>query len=736
MAEVWEALDESLQRPVAVKVILESVSREPSFTERFVREARTIAGLEHPNILPVYDFGQEGESVYLVMPLVPGGSLQDRLGASVTTAAALEWVAGVASALDFAHARGILHRDVKPANILMDKHDRPLLADFGLAKSVSDTSAGLTATGAVIGTPTYMSPEQAMAMTLDGRSDQYALGVIAFQLVAGVVPFSADSPLVVLHKHLQEPPPRPSSLNPRLTPAVDQAIERALRKNPAQRYPCCGDLARALALALGGSQQIDLQATTRWSLSGAPRAATPPPSEEQATVRYGVETAAIPPDDRPALGGAGTARSPRRRSAVFAGLVAVAAMAATFFVWRRLETQKSVMGRDTGATAAAVRTAPPAIARQPPVSSPAPAPATAPAASAPSVNASPAAPGREARGAPARPIPHARSAVTSAPMVRERQPPSTGDIRSRSTPGAPPLTASSDAAWAAAFEDGQSQFRSGNYQEAQKRFREAVAKAETLGPKDKRLPQSLQRLGMVLANLGQIPRAEKLLRSALAMRMEQAGKEDLEVADCQLWLGFVLARQGKASGESEKLILQALATKENALGPNAPAVVFALQQLAYCYEMQGRHDEAETRLKRALSILDTASGDNNALHAGVLNDLGWTYQRKGEPALAEPAFRKALALRQKALAPGHPLIAVSQFGLAGAEIELKKYSEAESLLKQSLAIRERSLGPDHPQVAATLRELARLLRLDHREAEAEQYQARARAIRARRQEEE
>src|SRR5262249_24600874 len=146
MAEVWEAVDESLQRTVAVKVILDAVSREPMFTERFVREARTIASLEHPNILPIFDFGQEVEAVYLVMPLVPGGSLRDGLGPNVPPAMALEWIGGIASALDYAHDRGILHRDIKPANVLMDKQNRPLLADFGLAKTVGDSTAGLTAT--------------------------------------------------------------------------------------------------------------------------------------------------------------------------------------------------------------------------------------------------------------------------------------------------------------------------------------------------------------------------------------------------------------------------------------------------------------------------------------------------------------------------------------------------------------------------------------------------------------
>jgi serine/threonine protein kinase len=161
MAEVWRATDTMLARTVAVKVIHASFAQDPHFAERFLREARVVASLEHPNILPVYDFGDEGGIPFLVMPHLPGGTLRDRLqGVPAPLGVAASWIRQLADALDAAHAAGVLHRDVKPANVLFGRDDRLFLADFGIAKMV-ETMTGLTATGVVVGTPVYMAPEQA-----------------------------------------------------------------------------------------------------------------------------------------------------------------------------------------------------------------------------------------------------------------------------------------------------------------------------------------------------------------------------------------------------------------------------------------------------------------------------------------------------------------------------------------------------------------------------------------------
>ena len=249
MSEVWKAEDETLKRTVAIKVILGPVAQDPTFRERFLREARLVAGLEHPGVLPVYDYGSasvDNEDVsYLVMPLVAGGSLKGRIAGPVPPALAVSWLSSIASALDHAHGKGILHRDIKPANVLMDSQGRPLLADFGLARS-TDATSGLTATGTVMGTPLYMAPEQATGGTLDGRADEYALAVVAFELLAGRVPFLADSPLAVLHQQVTAPPPPASTVLPGSPAAADAVLAKALAKKAEERYATCGAFVRAL----------------------------------------------------------------------------------------------------------------------------------------------------------------------------------------------------------------------------------------------------------------------------------------------------------------------------------------------------------------------------------------------------------------------------------------------------------------------------------------------------------
>jgi serine/threonine protein kinase len=251
MATVYKAYQPSLSRYVAVKVLPAYYAHEEGFAERFIREAKAIARLDHPNILPVYDFGKEGDISYIVMKYIPAGTLRDKLGRPMSPAQALEIIEQIAGALDNAHEQGILHRDIKPSNILIDSRDWVYLSDFGLAKMV-EGSVQLTGSGVGVGTPSYMSPEQGQGQPVDGRTDVYALGVILFEMLTGQVPYEAETPMAVVIKHVTDPVPLPRQMNPNIPETVEQVLLKALAKDREHRFASAGDMAAALRQAVQG----------------------------------------------------------------------------------------------------------------------------------------------------------------------------------------------------------------------------------------------------------------------------------------------------------------------------------------------------------------------------------------------------------------------------------------------------------------------------------------------------
>ena len=246
MAEDWRAYHPRLDSYVAIKFLSPRYGMDPAYLDRFLREARAVSRLEHPNILTVHDFGEQDAWTYMVSPFVGGGTLEARLrrGAwTVEEAAAV--LAPLADALDYAHGEGLVHRDVKPSNVLFTERGRLVLSDFGIARMVEGTTL-LSHTGMIIGTPLYMSPEQADGQRVGPLSDQYSLGVVAYQMLTGRPPFIAETPVALLVAHMHKPLPPPRRLNPALPERAEAALFKVLAKDPADRFASGVDFVTAL----------------------------------------------------------------------------------------------------------------------------------------------------------------------------------------------------------------------------------------------------------------------------------------------------------------------------------------------------------------------------------------------------------------------------------------------------------------------------------------------------------
>jgi eukaryotic-like serine/threonine-protein kinase len=260
MAEVHRGRDLRLGREVAVKVLRHDLARDPSFQVRFRREAQASASLNHPAIVAVYDTGEDrtatGATPYIVMEYVEGETLRDvlRREGQLTPERAMALSADICGALDFSHRNGIVHRDVKPGNVMITPQGTVKVMDFGIARAVSDSAATMTSTAAVIGTAQYLSPEQARGEGVDARSDVYSMGCVLFELVTGAPPFTGDSPVSVAYQHVREDPRLPSSINPNIPPELDAIVLKAMSKNPANRYQSAAEMRNDLLRALAGQR--------------------------------------------------------------------------------------------------------------------------------------------------------------------------------------------------------------------------------------------------------------------------------------------------------------------------------------------------------------------------------------------------------------------------------------------------------------------------------------------------
>lgn len=306
MAAIYKAYHPRLDRYVAIKVMHPALLQDPGFLARFEREAQIVARLEHPHIVPVYDYADINGQPYLVMKLIDGRTLRqvnDRT--PIPLEELLRILPPIASALDYAHHSGVLHRDIKPSNIIIAADGTPYLTDFGLARLAQLGESSLSA-DAMLGTPNYISPEQALGRKdIDFRSDLYSLGVVIYELLVGCVPFAGDTPYAVVHNHIYAALPEPRRLNPELPPQVEAVLIRALAKDPAARYESATALVEALraAVAASGLKTLNPERSIRAeaalngeSLSPAPEyAAAPPPEAEPAFDPFERVTAIAPP---------------------------------------------------------------------------------------------------------------------------------------------------------------------------------------------------------------------------------------------------------------------------------------------------------------------------------------------------------------------------------------------------------------------------------------------------------
>ncbi|WP_329053435.1 Stk1 family PASTA domain-containing Ser/Thr kinase [Amycolatopsis sp. NBC_01488] len=260
MSEVHHGHDVRLGREVAIKILRADLARDPQFQERFRREAQNAAALNHPAIVAVYDTGEAntefGPLPYIVMEYVEGRTLRDivKTEGPMSQKRAMEVMADVCAALDFSHRHGIVHRDVKPANVMITKNGAVKVMDFGIARAMHDGQSAMTQTAAVIGTAQYLSPEQARGESVDARSDVYAAGCVLYELITGEPPFTGDSPVAVAYQHVREDPNPPSSVNPAVAPELDAVVLKALAKGPANRYQSAAEMRSDLVRTLSGQR--------------------------------------------------------------------------------------------------------------------------------------------------------------------------------------------------------------------------------------------------------------------------------------------------------------------------------------------------------------------------------------------------------------------------------------------------------------------------------------------------
>ena len=728
MGTVYEAEQDSPRRAVALKVIRAGYLSEEHL-RRFKQESQVLGRLQHPGIAQVYEAGMatdaQGHSApFFAMEFIKGVPLTDYAAArELGTRDRLDLLAKVCDAVYHAHQKGVIHRDLKPGNILVDESGQPKILDFGVARATdSDVQQTTMRTdiGQLIGTIPYMSPEQVGGDPgeMDTRSDVYALGVVAYELLAGRMPYDLRRKMIHEAARVirEDEPTRLSSINRSLRGDVETIVAKSLEKDKTRRYQSAESLASDIRRYLKDEPIAARPANTWYQFRKF--------SQRNTGLVGGAALALV----LLVVGIVATSFALKRALTAESGLSAQLAETQT----QRAEAVKqkgvavdnAIKEAKARARAEAINTfVTKALQAGDPFAS-----GTRETTIAEAMHN--AATEIEAGAFKGEPATEAGLQDTIATILlnngklTEAQPLFTRALATREKLLSPdhPDVADSLNSLADLYRT------QGKYDEAEPLFTRALAiREKAFGPDHPDVATTLNNQAELYSEQSQYALAEPLFTRALAIREKALGPDHHDVAKTVNNMAVLYLDQGRYS-LAEPFFTRALAISEKALGPNHPWVATSLNNLAQLYLTQGQYALAEPLYTRALAIDEKALGNDHPDVATDLNNLAWLHNAQGQYALAEPLFTRALAIREKSFGPDHANVAAILNNLAGMYHKQRQYDLAEPLYARALVIWEKTLGPDHPNVAALLGSLATLYRKTDRVKEAEPLYVRALAI--------
>lgn len=719
MGMVYRARQISLNRTVALKLIRAGGFASERDQARFQTEAEAAASLDHPHIVPVYDFGEWEGWRYLSMRLVEGPTLAEEMGhCQADVRAGVTLLAQVARAVHFAHQRGILHRDLKPSNILIDANGQPQVTDFGLAKRL-DATTGVTLTGQAVGTPAYMAPEQAKGggKGLSTAVDVYSLGVLLYEMLAGRVPFPGTATLDILRQVVETEPQRPSALRPKVDIELETVCLRCLDKDPKRRYGSAEALAEELERWLR-HEPILARRSGVWSRSVKWARRHPAPTVVAALLIAGSALSTwLAWSEARARRDAESAGQQAQQIADFLQSM-LAGVGPSVALGRDTTLLREVLDATAGRLGASLTNQPGVEAEL-----------------------------RSTVGGVYRALGlydqadamfkaalalRTRLYGTEHPQVAASHLDLAGvlldrgkldeaeslvrkalSMRRRFLGNAHPDVATSLNNLAAVL------MARSKLAEAESALRESLVISRAhFGDTHPEVATSLNNLGSVLREQGRLPEAEEAVRQALAMRKSLLPSQHPDLSNSINTLAGLLLTQGKL-GEAETLFRDDLASRKKLLGNEHPEVANALNNLAGVRFHQGAIEDAETLHREALAMQRKLLGDEHPDIAGSLNNLGLVLREQGKPSEAEGLFVEALQMTRRLLGSPHSKVAASINNVALALADQKRFAEAEPLFREALAMYRGLFGEDHPDVANALNSLASVLTEQAKLAEAE-----------------